>query len=248
MGKVYDRMFMIGEKMKARTVTWKAQAEKIHASRWEYLHSPMHAAGYALDPEFMSTEGETDAATQEGLMTVIERLMLRDVIAAAEQPMDARKTIKMEDDTVQTCIADCMAQLSIYQSAQGIFTKPYVINNAKTMAPAECVPASPPRLRPPRLACVHELARLKAPHVPMVCVCVHRWWKMYGKHIPLVQSVAVRVLSQPICASAAERNWSVYGQIKTKERARMGHETGDMRVYCHEALHLEDKMQSAGAK
>jgi len=28
----------------------------------------------------------------------------------------------------------------------------------------------------------------------------------------------------------------------------MGHETGDMRVYCHEALHLKDKMQSAGAK
>ena len=28
----------------------------------------------------------------------------------------------------------------------------------------------------------------------------------------------------------------------------MGHETGDMRVYCHEVLHLKDKMQSAGAK
>ena len=74
------------------------------------------------------------------------------------------------------------------------------------------------------------------------------WWRTYGKHIPLVQSVAIRVLSQPVCASAAERNWSVYGQIKTKERSRMGHETGDMRVYCHEALHLQDKMQSASYK
>ena len=51
-----------------------------------------------------------------------------------------------------------------------------------------------------------------------------------------------------VCASAAERNWSVYGRIKTKERSRMGHETGDMRVYCHEALHLKDKMQTAGHK
>ena len=31
----------------------------------------------------------------------------------------------------------------------------------------------------------------------------------------------------------------------TKERARMGHETVDMRVYCHEALHLKDKLQKA---
>ena len=69
-----------------------------------------------------------------------------------------------------------------------------------------------------------------------------------GKHLPLLQSVAIRVLSQPVCASAAERNWSVYGQIKTKERSRMGHESGDMRVYCHEALHLKDKMQTAGYK
>ena len=28
----------------------------------------------------------------------------------------------------------------------------------------------------------------------------------------------------------------------------MGHETGDMRVYCHEALYLQAKMQTAGYK
>ena len=51
-----------------------------------------------------------------------------------------------------------------------------------------------------------------------------------------------------VCASAAERNWSVYGQIKTKARNGLGHETGDMLVYVHEALHLQDKMQTAGYK
>ena len=50
-----------------------------------------------------------------------------------------------------------------------------------------------------------------------------------------VSRTAVR--AQPVCASAAERNWSVYGQIKTPERSRMGHAVGDKLVYCHEAFH-----------
>ena len=74
------------------------------------------------------------------------------------------------------------------------------------------------------------------------------WWGMYGKHLPLLASVARRVLAQPVCASAAERNWSVYGRVKTKERSRLGHAVGDKLVYCHEAIHLEAKLQSAGYK
>ena len=52
-----------------------------------------------------------------------------------------------------------------------------------------------------------------------------------------------------ICASAAERNWSVYGAaIKTTARGQMGHTVADKRVYCHEALHLKGKLQTAGYK
>ena len=51
-----------------------------------------------------------------------------------------------------------------------------------------------------------------------------------------LSSVARRVLAQPICASAAERNWSVYGAIKTTARSRLGHAVSDKLVYCHEAL------------
>ena len=40
-------------------------------------------------------------------------------------------------------------------------------------------------------------------------------------------------------------NWSVYGQIKTRERSRMGHAVGDKLVYCHEALHLQNMLQKA---
>ena len=56
------------------------------------------------------------------------------------------------------------------------------------------------------------------------------------------------MLAQPVCASAAERNWSVYGAIKTAARGQMGHAVADKRVYCHEALHLKEKAQHAGYK
>ena len=69
-----------------------------------------------------------------------------------------------------------------------------------------------------------------------------------AKHIPLIAAVARRVLAQPVYASAAERNWSVYGKIKNDTTSRMGHAVADKRVYCHEALHLKQKLQSAGYK
>eukprot|EP00965_Chrysotila_dentata_P261327 6214217-Pleurochrysis_carterae.AAC.1 len=46
------------------------------------------------------------------------------------------------------------------------------------------------------------------------------WWSMYGKQLPNVCGIAQIVLSQPASASAAERNWSIYGTIKSKLRNR----------------------------
>ena len=67
-------------------------------------------------------------------------------------------------------------------------------------------------------------------------------------NIPLIAAVARRVLTQPVCASAAERNWSVYGRNKNDTTIRMGHAVADKRVYCHEALHLKQKLQSATSR
>jgi len=61
-----------------------------------------------------------------------------------------------------------------------------------------------------------------------------------------LSSIASRVLAQPASASAAERNWSVYGRIHSAQKARMKHGTADKLVYCHETLHLEKKMADAG--
>ena len=71
------------------------------------------------------------------------------------------------------------------------------------------------------------------------------WWSLYYQHLPILSGVAKSVLAQVVCASSAERNWSIYGQIKTKERSGMGHATGDKLVYCHEALHTQPVNHSA---
>ena len=74
------------------------------------------------------------------------------------------------------------------------------------------------------------------------------WWSTYGRHLPLLSAYAPRILAQPPAASQAERNWSVYGQIRSQHRSRMQHATADKLVYAHEALHLEQKMQDEGWK
>ena len=35
-------------------------------------------------------------------------------------------------------------------------------------------------------------------------------------------------------------------QIKNEKRCGLGHAKGDKLVYCHEAVHLKDKLQKAG--
>ena len=50
----------------------------------------------------------------------------------------------------------------------------------------------------------------------------------------------------PAAASAAERNWSVYGQIQGAHKSRMSHGTADKLVFCHEAMHVQLRMQDAG--
>ena len=75
-----------------------------------------------------------------------------------------------------------------------------------------------------------------------------QWWDLYGANLPALKCVATSVLDQVVAASAAERNWSVYGRIKSKERSRLGHKKRDKRVYCHEAIHLREKLEKAEYK
>ena len=211
-GKVYDRMFMIGQRLESlssRGVPWAPQMMEKHATRWEYLHSPFHAAAYALDPEFLATVGELDGPTQDGLMTVIERMCLRDVMMSLPDPERDWRTVTVTSPDVVQRVAQAEREFSAYQRREGPFSRPSVMQNAKTMEPAA-------------------------------------WWGQYGRHLPLLSAFAARILAQPPAAGQAERNWSVYGQIRSDHRSRMKHSTADKLVFCHETLALETRMQDAG--
>ena len=221
MGKVYDRMFMIGQKIDESSAIWKAEAAAVHEKRWEYLHSFMHAAGYALDPEFMDTQGDIDEATQNGLFDIIEKMSIRDAIAESDDSKRVLASLYAADDLHTAVLpadikekalqraTETHLELAKYQQRAGTFASAIVQNAAKQMPPAA-------------------------------------WWAMYGKHVPRLAAVARRVLAQPVSASAAERNWSVYGRIVTPTRSRTRHARADKLVYCHEALHLRAKLLRAG--
>ena len=57
-GKVYHRCFALMEEVEALSITaaHKKELKQLIRTRWDMLHSPMHAAGYALDPEFQLHE------------------------------------------------------------------------------------------------------------------------------------------------------------------------------------------------
>ncbi|KAL1523115.1 hypothetical protein AB1Y20_018072 [Prymnesium parvum] len=207
MGKVYPHMKVIRRKLTQSPVTWKAKVLEIHDDRWEYLKSPMHVAASALDPEFI--EEDTNDEVMDGLITVTERLALRDELYSRTEQGKSSDGTTINSAEVQARLSKTMLQLGSYQSRQGHFNKDFVINNAKVQPPAE-------------------------------------WWNTYGQSISSLASVARCVLNQPVSASAAERNWSVYGKIKSENRTRLRHHKSDKLVYCHEALHLKLKLQKAG--
>ena len=62
-GKVYHRFYALLEHVKALGIeeARKQQLLPLIERRWEMAHSHMHAAGYALDPEFVSHDYNTNA-------------------------------------------------------------------------------------------------------------------------------------------------------------------------------------------
>ena len=84
----------------------------------------------------------------------------------------------------------------------------------------------------------------------LVVDCAHSMppspsWTAFGGHMPELQAVACSVLMQPLLASACERNRLVHGQIKSLAWNCMQHVVADKRVYCHQALHFQSKLQNA---
>ena len=64
------------------------------------------------------------------------------------------------------------------------------------------------------------------------------WWSNYGSETPNLSELALRVLSQPISSSSAERNWSTYSYIHNVKRNRLNSKTADKLVYVHSNIRL----------
>ncbi|XP_077229515.1 uncharacterized protein LOC143862361 [Tasmannia lanceolata] len=79
-------------------------------------------------------------------------------------------------------------------------------------------------------------------------VCVTKWWNFHGSHVPELQSVAIKILSQPISTSSAERVWSTYSFIHNVTRNRLNSHRADTLVYIHSNLRLLSRFNAAAYK
>jgi hypothetical protein len=181
-------------------------------------------------------------------MEIMERLCLRDAIAEnTEGHEDPRSAITTESEVVIQNVAECEKQLAVREA---IFTKGSVLANAKTMAPADWWDMY--GLHLPILSRVAKSVLAQVPtRTPSLMSDVCACW-LCCCLCPAPSSIGALLWlakwAQVVCASGSERNWSVYGRIKSKERSALQHEKSDTLVYCHEALHLRNKLQKVGFK
>jgi len=64
------------------------------------------------------------------------------------------------------------------------------------------------------------------------------WWNMYGSTCPRLYKLAIRVLSQVVNSSSAERCWSTYSFIHSVKRNRLNENQAEILVYVHYNLRL----------
>ncbi|KAK9064821.1 hypothetical protein SSX86_016203 [Deinandra increscens subsp. villosa] len=71
------------------------------------------------------------------------------------------------------------------------------------------------------------------------------WWRLFGGEYPMLQTLAVRLLSQTASSSGCERNWSVFERIHTKRRNRLEHQRLNDLVFVHYNLRLQNRHLSS---
>lgn len=71
------------------------------------------------------------------------------------------------------------------------------------------------------------------------------WWSNHGQSIPLLQSLAIRLISQPASSSCCERNWITYSFIHSMKRNALTPEHAEDLVYIHSNLRLLSRRSDA---
>lgn len=64
------------------------------------------------------------------------------------------------------------------------------------------------------------------------------WWETYGSETPDLAAIAIKILSQPISSSSAERIWSTYEYVHSAKRNKLNAKNADKLVYIHSNLRL----------
>lgn len=64
------------------------------------------------------------------------------------------------------------------------------------------------------------------------------WWITYGSAVLKLQSIALKLLSQPCSSSCAERNWSTYLFIHSIKRNRLNPKRAEDLVFVHTNIRL----------
>ena len=72
-------------------------------------------------------------------------------------------------------------------------------------------------------------------------MAAHEWWEMIAGGASELRTVAMRVLSKTVSASACERNWSAFEAVQTPKRNRLNHKTLTDLVYVRLNLRLQQK-------
>jgi hypothetical protein len=86
LGGQLDELFDPPSKWSAEPwCNYKESISQIHLDRWNYMHCPYHAAGYALDPAYLADDvaGINDGEVMTCLVQVIEQIHYNDEQARA---------------------------------------------------------------------------------------------------------------------------------------------------------------------
>ncbi|XP_050890118.1 uncharacterized protein LOC127095479 [Lathyrus oleraceus] len=65
-----------------------------------------------------------------------------------------------------------------------------------------------------------------------------KWWITYGSAVPKLQSITLKLLSQPCSSSCVERNWNTYSFIHSMKRNRLNSKRAVDLVFDHTNLRL----------
>jgi hypothetical protein len=230
-GKVYHGWFEMGEHVKQSSVSYSSKASDKFDERWAYSHSAFWAAGYCVDPEYISHSQASNEEVMQGFAETLEKIaillkvrQLQNTDGKFSEQWEARKKAISADPLAQKIWTDypnypdskdpdvkkfcsaASAQLTLYRSRKGMFARDWVMDSAKD-----------------------EPGYL--------------WWDQNGSSVPELQCFARMVLAQPASASICERINGEFEFVKDRRRNRLDHEKANKLVGLFHNLRLLRRMK-----